>query len=551
MKKNNNLNVRFLGGVGEIGKNMTAIEYGKDIIVIDAGLTFPSQDMPGVDIVIPDIGYLVANKERVRGIFLTHGHEDHIGCIPYLIKDLPSVPIYGTKMTLALLEVKFAEFKITNAKLKCVKEGDRINAGVFNVEFIHVNHSISGACALAITTPIGVIVHSGDFKIDLTPINTEIINLSRLSEIGKKGVLLLLCESTNVERKGYTLSETQVGSTFERLFAEHAKRRLIIATFSSNVYRLQQILTVAGKFKRKVALSGRSMLKVAESATKVGELIVPNDTLIDIDKIKNYAPKDVVIVCTGSQGEPMSALTRMTADDYPQVKITQNDTVIISASPIPGNEKSIYQVINNLYKKGAQVVYESIENVHVSGHACQEELKIIHSILKPRYFIPVHGEYRHLKKHAILATQMGMKESRILIPEIGDTAIVTQKNIKLGEKIQAGSRYVDGLNIDNDDATIRDRVHLGEDGLIIVLCYLSSESGKSVQRPDLIVRGIGLNDKQTDEIKDILVKTLTSYNYKDFGEQSEFKKKIRASVRNYVIKKTKNNPMIIPIITEI
>ena len=380
MKKNNNLKVRFLGGVGEIGKNMTAIEYGKDIIVIDAGLTFPSQDMPGVDIVIPDIGYLVANKERVRGIFLTHGHEDHIGCIPYLIKDLPSVPIYGTKMTLALLEVKFAEFKITNAKLKCVKEGDRINAGVFNVEFIHVNHSISGACALAITTPIGVIVHSGDFKIDLTPINTEIINLSRLSEIGKKGVLLLLCESTNVERKGYTLSETQVGSTFERLFAEHAKRRLIIATFSSNVYRLQQILTVAGKFKRKVALSGRSMLKVAESATKVGELIVPNDTLIDIDKIKNYAPKDVVIVCTGSQGEPMSALTRMTADDYPQVKITQNDTVIISASPIPGNEKSIYQVINNLYKKGAQVVYESIENVHVSGHACQEELKIIHSI---------------------------------------------------------------------------------------------------------------------------------------------------------------------------
>ncbi|MBR1891197.1 MAG: ribonuclease J [Clostridia bacterium] len=551
MKKNNNLKVRFLGGVGEIGKNMTAIEYGKDIIVIDAGLTFPSQDMPGVDIVIPDIGYLVANKERVRGIFLTHGHEDHIGCIPYLIKDLPSVPIYGTKMTLALLEVKFAEFKITNAKLKCVKEGDRINAGVFNVEFIHVNHSISGACALAITTPIGVIVHSGDFKIDLTPINTEIINLSRLSEIGKKGVLLLLCESTNVERKGYTLSETQVGSTFERLFAEHAKRRLIIATFSSNVYRLQQILTVAGKFKRKVALSGRSMLKVAESATKVGELIVPNDTLIDIDKIKNYAPKDVVIVCTGSQGEPMSALTRMTADDYPQVKITQNDTVIISASPIPGNEKSIYQVINNLYKKGAQVVYESIENVHVSGHACQEELKIIHSILNPRYFIPVHGEYRHLKKHAILATQMGMKESRILIPEIGDTAIVTQKNIKLGEKIQAGSRYVDGLNIDNDDATIRDRVHLGEDGLIIVLCYLSSESGKSVQRPDLIVRGIGLNDKQTDEIKDILVKTLTSYNYKDFGEQSEFKKKIRASVRNYVIKKTKNNPMIIPIITEI
>jgi len=550
MKNKNKLNVRFLGGVGEIGKNMTALEYGRDIIVIDAGLTFPSSEMPGVDIVIPDATYLIQNKDRIKGVFLTHGHEDHIGSVPYLLKDI-SVPVYGTQMTLALLESKLKEFKLGNVKLKRVNDRDKIKVGVFTVEFIHVNHSISGSCALAITTPIGVVVHSGDFKIDLTPISGDIIDLSRLSEIGKQGVLLLMCESTNVERTGYTLSETAVRQTFEHLFSDNAKRRIIIATFSSNVYRIQQIINVAHKFKRKVALSGRSMLNVAEAAIKIGELKVPDDTLIDVEKIKNYADKDLVIISTGSQGEPMSVLTRMTADDYPQVKITPNDTIIISASPIPGNEKSIYQVINNLYKKGAEVIYDSIEKVHVSGHACQEELKIFHSLIKPKFFIPVHGEYRHLKKHAELAVNMGMKENRVMIADLGDTIEVTPKTIRRTEKVQAGSRFVDGLYIDDTDATIRDRVHLGGDGLIITVCCVSSENGKILQRPDLIYKGITLSDEQTEEIKDIIEKNLSSYDIKAVGDKRDIRKKLRSGVRNYVLKKTKNNPMIIPIITEI
>ena len=550
MKNKNTLKIRFLGGVGEIGKNMTALEYGRDIIIIDAGLTFPSSDMPGVDIVIPDATYIIQNKERVRGIVLTHGHEDHIGSLPYLLQDI-KVPVYGTAMTLALLETKLKEFKLPHVKLRKVESREKVDLGVFSVEFIHVNHSISGSCALAINTPVGMVVHSGDFKIDLTPISGEIIDLSRLSEIGKKGVLLLMCESTNVERPGYTLSETAVRQTFEHIFSDNLKRRIIIATFSSNVYRIQQIINVANKFRRKVALSGRSMLNVAEAAIKIGELKIPQDTLIDIEKIRNYADKDLVIISTGSQGEPMSVLTRMTADDYPQVKISQNDTIIISASPIPGNEKSIYQVINNLYKKGADVVYDSIEKIHVSGHACQEELKIFHSLIKPKYFIPVHGEYRHLKKHADLAVNMGMKESRVLIADLGDTVEVTPKAIKKLDKIQAGSRFVDGLYIDDTDSTIRDRVHLGGDGLIITVCCVSSENGAAMQRPDLIFKGISLSDEQAEEIKDIIERNLASYDIKAVGDKREIRKKLRSSVRNYVLKKTKNNPMIIPIITEI
>ena len=550
MKKDNSLKVRFLGGVGEIGKNMTVLEYGRDIIVVDAGLTFPSADMPGVDIVIPDASYLVQNKERVRGIVLTHGHEDHIGSVPYLIKDL-NVPVYGTAMTIALVNAKLKEFKLGNVKLKVVSDRDKVNLGAFSVEFIHVNHSISGSCALAITTPLGVIVHSGDFKIDLTPINGEIIDLSRLSEIGKRGVLLLMCESTNVERPGYTLSETAVRQTFERLFSENQKRRIIIATFSSNCHRIQQIINVAHSFKRKVALSGRSMLNVAEAAISIGELKIPPDTLIDIEKIKNYADKDLVIISTGSQGEPMSVLTRMTADDYPPVKITANDTIIISASPIPGNERSIYQVINNLYKKGAEVIYDAIQKVHVSGHACQEELKILHSLIKPKFFIPVHGEYRHLMMHRSLAVEMGMKESRVMIADLGDTIEITRKAMKKTDKVQAGSRFVDGLYIDDTDATIRDRVHLGGEGLIITVCCVSSENGAVLQRPDLIFKGITLSDAQTEEIKDIIEKNLSAYDIKAVGDKREIRKKLRSSVRNYVLKKTKNNPMIIPIITEI
>lgn len=550
MKNNKSLKVRFLGGVGEIGKNMTVLEYGKDIIIIDAGLTFPSPDMPGIDLVIPDTTYLINNKDRIRGLVLTHGHEDHIGYVPYLIKDV-NIPVYGTKMTLTLAESKIKEFNIDNYDFRVVKPRDRINLGCFQVEFINVNHSISGSCALAVTTPVGVVFHTGDFKIDLTPINGEIIDLSRLSELGKKGVLLMLAESTNVERPGYTMSETVVGKTLDHLFIDNAKRRLIIATFSSNVQRIQQIIDLAAKHKRKVALSGRSMLNVTEAAQSIGELTIPKGILVDIDRIKNIADKDLCIISTGSQGEPMSVLTRMAADDFQQVKITDNDTIIISASPIPGNERSIYQVINNLYKKGAEVVYDSIEKIHVSGHACQEELKIIHSLIKPKFFIPVHGEYRHLKKHISLAKSLGMKDHQMILAELGDTVEVTARTFKKGEKVPSGSRFVDGLSIDDTQTTVRDRVHLGEDGLVIPLCCISSESGEIMQRPDVVVRGVILTNEQLEDIKDVIEKTIGKYDLKAAGDMREVKNKIRSSVRNYIIKKTKNNPMILPLITEV
>lgn len=547
---NKTLKVRFLGGIGEIGKNMTALEFGKDIIVIDAGLTFPSQDMPGIDLVIPDTTYLNENNDRIKGVVLTHGHEDHIGAVPYLLREL-NIPVYGTKMTLALLETKLIEFKLKNYKLKRVRPREKITLGCFSVEFINVNHSIAGACALAISTPVGVIVHSGDFKIDMTSPNGEMMDFSRLSEIGKKGVLLLLCESTNVERTGYTMSERVVSETLERLFVTNAKRRIIIATFSSNVNRIQQILKIAEKNKRKVALSGRSMIKVTEAAEKIGELDIPQGIMVDIDRIKNIPDKDLVIISTGTQGEPMSVLTRMAGDDYPQVTITKNDTIIISASPIPGNEKSIFEVINNLYRKGAEVVYEAIENIHVSGHACQEELKIMHSLLKPKFFIPVHGEYRHLKKHVILAKELGMRDYQMLIPDIGDTVLLTEKSMKFGEKFHGGSRFVDGLQIDDSTTYVRDRLHLAEDGLIIALCCISSESGELLQKPDVISKGVVLSDDQTEAIKDIVLKTVQSFDMKALGDTREVKNKIRTSIRNFVIKKTKNNPMILPVITEV
>ena len=509
--------------------------------------------MPGVDLVSPDVSYLVSNKQKIRGLFLTHGHEDHIGAVPYFLRDL-GVPInvYGTKMTLALLETRIKEFGVSNYRLNQVKPRDEINAGVFRVEFINVNHSISGSCALSITTPVGVIVHSGDFKIDLTPINDRLMDITRFSEIGKRGCLLLMCESTNVERAGYTMSESVVGTTLERLFSENLKRRLIIATFSSNVQRLQQIINISAKFRRKVALLDRSLVKVVDVAAKIGELSVPKNVLIDVDKIKNYPDKEIVVISTGSQGEPMSALTRMAGDDNSQISIGENDTIIISASPIPGNERSIYHVINNLYKKGAEVVYDSIEKIHVSGHACQEELKILHSILKPKFFIPVHGEYRHLKKHAKLAAEMGLKDHQMIIAEIGDTVLVTPKTIKKGDRIPAGSRFVDGYNIDDStSATVRDRRRLAEEGLIVVLLTVSAESGEILQRPDVIARGVTLGDEQMEDVKEIIEKVVCSFDLKSQGDLGEVKKKIRSSVRNYLNKRSKNNPMILPLITEL
>lgn len=550
MKEKNTLKVRFLGGVGEIGKNMTALEYGRDIIVIDAGLTFPSAEMPGIDQVIPDITYLTQNKDRVRGIFLTHGHEDHIGGLPYVLKEL-NVPVYGTKLTLMLCEHKLKEQRINDYILNCVKSGTIVKAGCFAVEFIHVNHSIPGSCALSISTPVGIVFHSGDFKIDLTPINGSMIDIPRISEIGKKGVTLLLCESTNVEQEGYTMSERVVGETLDRLFTDNVKRRIIVATFATNVHRLQQIVNLAGKHKRKIAFSGRSMLNVVDAASRVGEINIPDNMIVDIEKIKNVADKDLVIVSTGSQGEPMSALTRMAAGDYNQVQVGSNDTIIISASPIPGNERSIYQVINNLYRKGAEVVYKSITKIHVSGHACQEELKIIHNLLNPKFFIPVHGEYRHLKKHCALAKQTGMKESNMLIAEIGDTVEVTSRSIRKGECFPAGSRYIDGLSIDDTETVVRDRKRLAEDGLIVAMCCVSEDTGEVLQDPDLIVKGSLLSDSQIQEAKYIVYKTITSFDVKTLGDNSEIKNCIRKNLRNYVLRKTKKNPMIIPVITEV
>ncbi len=550
MKNKNSLKVRFLGGVGEIGKNMTALEYGKDIIIIDAGLTFPSTEMPGIDLLIPDISYLIQNKEKIRGIVLTHGHEDHIGALAYILQDI-NVPVYGTKLTLMLAEHKLKEQRVLNYSLNCVNPTGVVKLGCFSVEFIHVNHSIPGSCALAITTPVGIVYHSGDFKIDLTPINGQMIDIPRISAIGKKGVTLLLCESTNVEQEGYTMSEHVVGETLDRLFAENVKRRIIVATFATNVHRLQQIIDLAAKHKRKIAFSGRSMLNVVDAASKVGEIKIPDDLIVDIGKIKNIADKDLCIVSTGSQGEPMSALTRMAAGDYNQVQVGSNDTIIISASPIPGNERSIYQVINNLYKKGAEVVYKSITKIHVSGHACQEELKILHTLLKPKFFIPVHGEYRHLKKHCNLAKSIGMKDSNMLIAEIGDTIEITSKSMKRGEKFQAGARYIDGLSIDDSESIVRDRKHLSEDGIIVAVCCISGYSGEIMQDPDIINKGAILNDKQLQEMKNIVCTTIKGYDVKAVADMGEIQGAIRKNLRNYVFKKTKKNPMILPVITEL
>ena len=549
LKNRNLLKVRFLGGVGEIGKNITALEYGKDIIIIDSGITFPTADMPGIDLVAPDISYLVQNKEKIRGIVLTHGHEDHIGGLPYLLKEI-SAPVYGTKLTLMLCEHKLKEQKIHDYSLNCVKTANSVKLGCFSVEFIHVNHSIPGSCALAISTPIGMVFHSGDFKIDLTPINGEMIDMTRLSEIGKKGVTLLLCESTNVEQEGYTMSEHVVGETLDRLFMDNRTRRIIIATFATNVHRIQQIIDLAVKHKRKVAFSGRSMLNVVEAASKVGEITIPENIVIDIEKIKNVADKDLVIISTGSQGEPMSALTRMASGDYNQVQVGNNDTIIISASPIPGNEKSVYQVINNLYRKGAEVVYKSITKIHVSGHACQEELKILHTLLKPKFFIPVHGEYRHLKKHCRLAKELGMKDGNMLIADIGDTVEITAKTIRRGEQFQAGTRYIDGLSIDDTESVVRDRKHLSEDGLIVAVCCVSEDTGEILQEPDIINRGSILTDSQVQEVKNIVVRTINSFDVKA-SDLGDIRNSVRKQLRNYILKKTKKSPMIIPVITEV
>ncbi len=541
------LKVRFLGGVGEIGKNMTAIEYGKDIIIIDAGLTFPGENMPGVDLVIPDVAYLAQNKSKIRGIVITHGHEDHIGGLPYVLKDV-SAPIFGTKLTLTLIENKLKEQKINDAVLNCIKPGSVVKLGCFSVEFINVNHSIAGAVALSITTPVGVVFHSGDFKIDYTPVSGEVMDLTRIAEIGKKGVLLLMAESTNVEREGFTMSEAVVKETLEHVFGDNVGRRLIIATFASNVHRLQQILDLAVKYKRKVAFSGRSMINIAEAAEKIGELKIPDNLIIDVEKTGSFKDGQIVIVSTGTQGEPMSALTRMASGEFNKVKIGNNDTVVISASVIPGNEKMIYGVINNLYRLGAEVIYESLEPIHVSGHALRGELRTLHALIKPKFFIPVHGEYRHLKKHAQLAEEMGIKPHNIVIAEIGDTVETDGKNIKFGEKFAAGSRFVDGVGIDGADSfVLRDRIHLSEDGLIIAVVAVE-ELSATLSSVEIVSKGLMMTETTVAESKAALSNTLKQVDMRALRDETELSGIIRRSLRNYVFKATKKNPMIIPIV---
>ena len=541
------LKVRFLGGVGEIGKNMTALEFGKDIIIIDAGLTFPGDNMPGVDVVIPDVRYLMENKAKIRGIVITHGHEDHIGGLPYLLRDV-NAPIFGTKLTLTLIENKIKEHRGIEASLNCVKPGSLIKLGCFTIEFINVNHSIAGAVALSITTPVGTVFHSGDFKIDFTPVNGEVMDLQRISEIGKKGVLLLMADSTNIEIDGTTLSESVVKDTFEHIFADNVSRRIIIATFASNVHRLQQILDLAQKYKRKVAFSGRSMINIAEAAAKIGELNIPENLIVDVERVKNFRDEELLIVSTGTQGEPMSALTRMASGEFNKVVIGKNDTVVISASVIPGNEKMIYGVINKLYRLGAEVVYESLEPIHVSGHACKDELKVLHSLVNPKFFIPVHGEYRHLKKHAQLAQKVGVKESNILIADIGDTVELTQDTMKFGDRFPSGSRFVDGVGIDvSDSAVLRERVHLSEDGLINIV-VLIDELSVGVKSVKTVTKGLVLEESFIKELNANLTNALNQVDLREVKNEEEFSNIIRRSIKNFVFRAIKKNPMILPII---
>ena len=553
-RSKNPVKIIFLGGVGEIGKNMTAIEYGNDIVIIDAGLTFPDEELPGIDLVIPDISYLVANKNKVRGLLVTHGHEDHVGGIPYLLKEI-NMPVYGTKLTLALADNKLREHRLNKVQMNTVKPGDKVKLGCFTVEFINVNHSIAGAVALCIDTPCGKIFHSGDFKIDLTPVAGEPIDLSRIAEIGREGVKLLLCESTNVERPGYTMSETVVGTTLDHLFSENTNRRIIVATFASNVHRLQQIVDLAAKYRRKVALSGRSMLNVVDAATKIGELTIPEGVLIDVEKIKNYFDREIVIVSTGSQGEPMSALTRMASGEFNKVTIGPNDTIIISASPIPGNEKMVYKVINNLYRKGADVVYASLEKIHVSGHACQEELKTLHALVKPEYFIPVHGEYRHLKRHAQLAMEMGMSENKILIADIGNCVELTKDNMQFGESVSSGSRLVDGGSLEDRENSVvmKDRKHLSEDGIFVITACVSERSGDLLSEPAVVNRGFVMpeNADYAAEIRRIVINLADQVDIAGDTDNTDYAAAIKKAVKNFIYKKTKQNPVVMANIVRI
>lgn len=556
MQKNNEkLKIFSLGGLNEIGKNMTVLEYGDDIVVIDSGLAFPEDEMLGIDLVIPDISYLVKNQDKIRGLILTHAHDDHVGALPYVLKQLKNIPIYGTKLTLGIVDIKLEENDIKKYPLLMpVKAGDIINLGCFSVEFIKTNHSIPDAVSLSIETPVGTVFMTGDFKIDYTPIDGGVIDLHRIAEIGKKGVLVMLADSTNVERPGYTMSEKRVGETFFDIFGK-AKRRILVATFASNIHRIQQIINAAFAFDKKVAVCGRSIENVLKVALDLGYLSIPDNLLIDIDDIKNLPDNKVVIITTGSQGEPMSALSRIATSEHKKVEIYPGDLVIISASPIPGNEKNINRLINQLFKQGAEVIYETLADVHVSGHACQEELKLIHTLVKPKYFIPVHGEHKHLILHAKMAEELGMSSSNIFIIDNGMVLEFTQDSARVSGRVTAGNVLVDGLGIgDVGNIVLRDRKHLAQDGLLVVVVTISKEYGQIVAGPDIISRGfvyVRESEDLMEECRFVIKNALNDCIKERETDWSTLKTVIKDTAKNYLYEKTKRKPMILPVIMEI
>ena len=551
-KQNSKLKIIPLGGLEQIGMNITAFEYEDSIIVVDCGLSFPEDDMLGIDLVIPDVTYLKENLDRVKGFFITHGHEDHIGAIPYVLRDV-NVPIYATKLTMGIIEHKLREHNmLTKVKRKVVKYGQHINLGCFRVEFVKTNHSIQDAAALAIYSPAGIVVHTGDFKVDYTPVFGDAIDLQRFGEIGKKGVLALMCDSTNAERPGFTMSEKSVGATFDEIFSEHKNTRIIIATFASNVDRVQQIINSAEKFGRKVGVEGRSMVNIISTASELGYLKIPDNTLVETDQLKNYPDEKTVLITTGSQGESMAALSRMANGTHKKITIKPKDTIIFSSNPIPGNEKAVSHVINELFQKGADVIFQ---DVHVSGHACQEEIKLIYSLVKPKYSIPVHGEYKHLMAQAKVVEDLGMDKDNIFILSSGDVLELDEEGAEVTGRVQTGDVMVDGLGVgDVGNIVLRDRQHLAEDGIIIVVMTLENGSGRVLAGPDIVSRGfvyVRGSESLMDEAKAVLDETMDYCMDKNITDWGKIKSEIKDSLGDFVWKETKRRPMIMPIIMEV
>ena len=548
-RQHKQLEVAFLGGVGEIGKNMTALQFGNDIIIVDCGSTFPSvDDTPGIDLIVPDFAFIKANIEKVKGILITHGHEDHIGGIPHLLSECGNIPIYGSSLAIALIKHKLTERKINMPKMHVVKNGDVKKVGAFSVEFVSVSHSILGAFALAITYPDGVVFHTGDYKIDYTPVDGDGIDLNRIAAIGNKGVTLMLGESTNVEKRGSTISEKEVGMTLERVIDSHPDNRIIIATFASNVNRVQQIIRICEKVGRKVAFDGRSMVKISEIARELGMLEYSDNTVIDIEDIKGIEPHRLCIISTGSQGEPMSALTRMANGEDKSVVITDSDVVAISSQPIPGNEKAVYTLINNLYRRGAKVLYGSLEQLHVSGHACQDELKTMLTLVNPTYFVPVHGEYRHLKKHEELALSLGIDKKNILLADIGTRIAVKKKYVQFIDSVEAGEVYVDG-NSSVDSLVIRDRKQLSSDGVLIALLNIDVEN-RALVSIDILTRGVVFDDEFLEKMKSVIDDVFASSSYKDEKSRGGLKNNIKRKLERMILNKHKQRPMILPLLIE-